>query len=160
MPTEVRNLKLKIIFAIHLILVSLSAMGFWSTSAYLFYNSLFCLMLIWGIHAHDSEEPLQMALIVDVISIALDIFVFVFSYPGEHASVKEKFSAVIAIFNLLSRPVSSILLFKLAQERGNTTGILAEIFTRGTNQSSYEDMDRSTPPAQTSNYDIANAQRI
>ncbi|XP_045476019.1 uncharacterized protein LOC123681773 [Harmonia axyridis] len=160
MPAEVRNLKLKIVFTVHFILIALSTMGYWSTSAFLFYNSIFCFMLIWGIHAHESEEPIQMALIVNIVSIALDIFIFIFSYPADHASAREKFSAVIAIFNLLTRPASSIILFRLAQLRGSSTDTLAEIFTRGTNQTNYEDMDRSTPPAQSSNYDFASAERI
>ncbi|KAL3274085.1 hypothetical protein HHI36_015502 [Cryptolaemus montrouzieri] len=156
MPQEIRNLKLKIIFVLHLVLISLSIMGSWSTSAHLFYNSLFCFTLLWGIHSHDNEEPLQLALIINVISIILDIFVIIF-YPNMDYHAGAKFSFGIAIVNLLVRPLTSMVLFKLAQERGTTTGLLADIFTRGTQQSSYEDIDRTSPPAPP---DFANAQRI
>ncbi|XP_018325833.1 uncharacterized protein LOC108737474 [Agrilus planipennis] len=156
--TSVRNLNLKVIFLVHVIFVSLACMGGWSTNAYLFYNSILIISLLWGIYHPESDEPIQLGIVMNAISIILDILLLCFSFPSNHWA-RESFSAAVAILHLLARPISIIFLGKIHQERSGT-GI--DLF--GGRNRSYEDMDRSTPPTQPpatqGGYDFSTAQPI
>jgi hypothetical protein len=50
----------QVIFLTHFIFIALSSMGFWSTSAFLFYNFFLILFLVWSIYQPQSEEPVQL----------------------------------------------------------------------------------------------------
>lgn len=79
--------------------------GYWSPDSYLFYNALFILTLLWGIHSKESDEPLQIvswmklkwnfivyvwiltwcffqAVIINVLSILFDVIVLAAYFPA------------------------------------------------------------------------------
>ncbi|XP_046688094.1 uncharacterized protein LOC124373802 isoform X1 [Homalodisca vitripennis] len=64
---------LKAIFGVHFILITWGIQGHWSPDSYLFYNLLFLLTLLWSLHCKDRVEPLQMAIVIDGVSVPLDI---------------------------------------------------------------------------------------
>lgn len=57
-------------------------MGYWNSSAYLFYNGVYIVFLIWSIYHDQSHEPIQLAIAVNFISIILDILLLVMAFPG------------------------------------------------------------------------------
>ena len=72
-----------------------------------------------------------LALVIDCISVVLDIIVLAVWYPHE-AKSSEQFSAVMAIFNLIFRFASIYILYQCWRERNEA---LHGIY--GTNPSSY-----------------------
>jgi len=157
--SRIPNFKLKLVFVAHFMLISLSCMGNWSSGAYLFYNFVLILTLLWGIHKPDADEPLQIAIFVNGISIILDIILLAMRLPGsDHAS--ERFSAAMAILHLVTRPFSALFLAKLLQDRGESSG-MGNLFA-GPRSQSYEDMDRTAGPVQSTQggYDFSSAQQI
>lgn len=161
---NIPNFHLKILFLVQLVFISLSTMGTWSGSSYLFYNFVLIILLLWGIHRPESEEPIQMALLVNSISILLDVFLLAFCFPGG-PYVRDRFSAAMAILLLISRPFSCIYLARIIQERIGSTGPISNVnnlFSTGRNES-YEDIDRtasSQQPGNSKSYDFNSAQQI
>lgn len=50
----------QVIFLAHFILISLTCMGSWVSSSYLFYNSVLLFLIIWSILQGQQQEPLQL----------------------------------------------------------------------------------------------------
>ncbi|CAH1999332.1 unnamed protein product [Acanthoscelides obtectus] len=140
--------------------MSVASMGFWSSTSYLFYNSILIFLLIWSIHQEQSHEPVQLAIVVNGTSIILDILLLVMGFP-ESYSARERFSSAMAILHLLVRPMSTILLIKNLEERSGSTGVLTGILSG--RSETYEDIDRMNQGAtlpQSSNSAFATAQQI
>ncbi|KAJ3644672.1 hypothetical protein Zmor_022383 [Zophobas morio] len=158
----IRNFNLKVLFLAHFVFIALSSMGYWSSSAFLFYNFFLILFLVWSIYQPDSEEPMQMAIVVNGVSIFLDILLLVMSYPSGAAAAREKFSAAMCILHLIIRPFSTIVLIKNLEERSGSEGALSGLFGGNQQQSSYEDIDRTVPrsSSQGGSYDFSGAQQI
>lgn len=141
------NVPLKIIFFVHLVLTTLGCQGSWSPDSYLLYNLLFLGTILWTIHHKDSEEPVIMATCTDVIAFLLDAITLAVYFPSCDHCPGERFSASMAIINMIGRPISCLMLYKAFQERdgnlaalgigGNFGDILGS-----TTRSPYEDIDR------------------
>nr|XP_023023216.1 type-1 angiotensin II receptor-associated protein [Leptinotarsa decemlineata] len=161
--SQIRSFNLKIIFLIHFIFISLSSLGTWSSTGYLFYNSILTILLIWAIYHEQSHEPVQLAIVVNACSIVLDILLLVMAFPSNpNYSAREKFSAAMAILHLIIRPFSSIVLIRNLEERSGSTGVLTGILGGGGggHDENYEDIDRGTVPHSNQGYDFTNAQAI
>ncbi|KAL1488916.1 hypothetical protein ABEB36_014703 [Hypothenemus hampei] len=159
---QIPNFNLKIVFLVHFIFISLSCMGFWSSNAYLFYNGILMFLLLWSIFNAQSQEPLQMAIVVNGTSIILDILLLILNFPSNNSVAGPKFSAAMAILHLLTRPMSTFVLIRNLEERGGNPGNISSMFT-GTRTESYEDIDRTAAPqssAQSGGYNFATAQPI
>lgn len=161
---HIRNFKLKIIFLVHFLFIALSSMGYWSSSSYLFYNSILIALLIWGLYHDENHEPIQLAIAVNGSSILLDILLLVMGFPT-HGDARNTFSAAMAILHLLIRPFSIFFLIKNLEERIGSAGSLTGLFQGGqsTRGETYEDLDRPSAPQSsglTGGYDFATAQQI
>lgn len=115
----------------------------WLPPSYAYYNLAFLMLLIWCIHYRDSEEPVFMALVVDVASIILDMIsiCIYFNHANSHTM---RFSIVMSIANIVVRPLSAILLLRIYNERSgrySTFSIPGLNFGRGP----YEDIDHPVP---------------
>ncbi|KAK4874523.1 hypothetical protein RN001_013883 [Aquatica leii] len=158
------NFHLKLVFVIHFMLISLACIGYWAPSSYLFYNFVLIIVLLWAIHKNDSDEPLQLCIFINGMSVILDIIIISMRFPDSHAG-SERFSAALSIIHLIIRPFTTIFLVKLLQERSPTPGSgIANLFTGARNRS-YEDMDKNTgpqlpPPTSSQGYDFTTAQQI
>ncbi|XP_011301736.1 uncharacterized protein [Fopius arisanus] len=131
--SAIAHFPLKVIFAIHLVLTSWGLQGHWCPQSALFYNLLFFVCLMWAVHNIESDEPLQFALCVNVLSIFLDVVTLSMYFPQNWAS--EKFSGAVMIINLLVRIVTTISLLRIGQARGGT---LAAMFPPGPGMGSYQ----------------------
>ncbi|XP_011329830.1 type-1 angiotensin II receptor-associated protein isoform X2 [Ooceraea biroi] len=134
------------IFTIHLIFITWGVQGSWCPKSVVFYNFLFFVCILWAVHNIESDEPLQFALVINVLSIFLDVVVLAVYYPTEGYSASDKFSAAFMIINLIVRPISSMYLLRIGQERGGT---LATVFTpspaMGFGRKDYEDISHPIP---------------
>ncbi|CAG9863555.1 unnamed protein product [Phyllotreta striolata] len=164
--SQIRNFHLKIQFLIHFIFMSVASMGGWSANAYLFYNSILIVLLLWSIYHDQSHEPIQLAIVVNGSSILLDILLLVMAFPGSNDRAREKFSAAMAILHLIIRPFSTILLIKSLEERSGASGVLTGLLTgnRSEGADSYEDIERGSSAAHSSakvgSYDFASPQPL
>ncbi|XP_011301735.1 uncharacterized protein [Fopius arisanus] len=142
--SAIAHFPLKVIFAIHLVLTSWGLQGHWCPQSALFYNLLFFVCLMWAVHNIESDEPLQFALCVNVLSIFLDVVTLSMYFPQNWAS--EKFSGAVMIINLLVRIVTTISLLRIGQARGGT---LAAMFPPGPGmeyaRQQYEDISYPVP---------------
>jgi len=146
---SIPSVNIKAIFGVHFILITWGIQGHWSPDSYLFYNLIFILCLMWGIHCKDREEPIQLAMIIDGVSVVLDIFAIGMNSPSVYAG--EKFTVAMALLNLALRPITVVMLGRICADRiglddrgpatfGNLFG--AASASRGP----YEDIE-SGPPA-------------
>ncbi|KYN33533.1 hypothetical protein ALC56_12245 [Trachymyrmex septentrionalis] len=120
--TNLSHFSLKIIFAIHLLLVSWGMQGTWCPKSVLFYNLLFFVCIFWAVHNVESDEPLQFV------------------------NGSEKFSAAVMVINLIVRPISSIYLLRIGQERnGNLATVFAPSPAMGYGRQEYEEISHPVP---------------
>lgn len=139
---SIQNPQLKAIFLIHMLLTVWPLQEGWAPQAYLYYNLVYLLTLIWAIHHKDSEEPVFMALAINLGTILMDIVTLGMHFPSQFT-----FCAGIAIVNLLFRPVSSVFLLRIFNERGGRYADLGiPNFAGGvsTGRGQYDDIDQTT----------------
>lgn len=140
---SIPNPQLKAIFFLHLFLSVWPLEEYWAPSAYLYYNLAFLLMLLWGIHHKESEEPVFMALVTNLGSILLDIVTLSLRFPPSFT-----FCAGMSILNLILRPVTSIYLMRLFNDRGGRYADLGIPSFGGAaaagGRGQYDDIDRPT----------------
>ncbi|KAF5283496.1 hypothetical protein FQR65_LT13884 [Abscondita terminalis] len=163
--SNIPNFHLKLVFVIHFMLISLSCIGRWSPFSYLFYNFILAIVLLWSMHKHDSDEPLQLSIFVNGMSVILDIIIISMRFPDSHEG-SERFSAALAIIHLIVRPFTTIFLVKLLQDRTLITGEGIGNFFTGSRNRNYEDMDKNAgpqlpqPTGNHGEYDFTAAQQI
>eukprot|EP00090_Calanus_glacialis_P037557 TRINITY_DN6479_c0_g1_i1.p1 TRINITY_DN6479_c0_g1~~TRINITY_DN6479_c0_g1_i1.p1 ORF type:complete len:196 (-),score=49.39 TRINITY_DN6479_c0_g1_i1:161-748(-) len=117
------KLNLKLVFFAHFVLISWATLGNWALNAYLVHNILLLTCLVWSIAIPESEEPIFLSLGINLVSVLFDIIILSIYYPrydlsGLSKNKTAEFSAVIAIFNLLFRFVSSHILYTEWGDRG------------------------------------------
>lgn len=127
--------------------------------AYLFYNLLFMVSLMWAVAVRDSIDAIHTVKTLQSIelqSLMLYIFfqcaainfssiffdfVIIISYFG-HAQI---WAIIFAVFNLVARPFSLLLLHKEVVDRGGDFVIVSPLPTNISNGSrtprSYQDID-------------------
>lgn len=152
---NIPSLPLKIVFFTHLLLTTWAAQASWLPNAYLYYNGIFMLLLMWSIYHKESDEPVLLSLFLDVLSILLDIIMLSVFYPY-YPHPFQQFSIAIAIVNLIMRPISSIILFRVMNERSgeyDNLGIpnFGNYFGGGGGANAghrgpYENIDQPVPP--------------
>ncbi|XP_059084575.1 type-1 angiotensin II receptor-associated protein-like isoform X2 [Tigriopus californicus] len=120
---------LQCVFLIHFLFSAWSELGRWSGSALTFQNTFFLLTLLWALHEKRSPTPVIIAMAINLLCIVLDIIVIALFYPKYGNSTSE-FSAVMAIFNLILRVVSTIILFKSMDQRDELDGPIPRLPTQ------------------------------
>ncbi|XP_037781559.1 type-1 angiotensin II receptor-associated protein-like isoform X1 [Penaeus monodon] len=145
------SITLKGIFFTHLILTVWSGMCGCLTDSFVLYNTILLITIIWSLHHRESEEAPFMAFCVNILSIMFDIVNMSINWPAVQTGGAMTFGAAMAVINLLVRPLSSYLLYRIVQDRAGSYGTFGlpsgfeSIF--GGRRSPYEDIDQ--PPQQT-----------
>jgi len=145
--TEINDLmgsefvRVKVVAFIHFFFVSNAMMGSWGHGGFEFYNFLFIIAMFWTMHSKDSIEAVQTAMIIDVCSIFFDIVYIVYYF-----NLMNGWAITFSIFNLVIRPITSLLLYREFNNRGGSIQS-SSVFPTTQQQRSYQDIDR---PAQTS----------
>ncbi|XP_015519395.1 uncharacterized protein LOC107224009 isoform X1 [Neodiprion lecontei] len=142
--SSITHYPLKVIFAVHLFFVTWGLQGYLFPVSMMFYNLLFFLCLLWAIHNLESDEPIQFALFINVLSIFFDIITLSMHFPDSSAWVK--FCAAMMIINLIIRVLSSYSLLQIGQARGGTLSTMfASNPAMGFGRQEYEDMSQPVP---------------
>ncbi|XP_071805724.1 type-1 angiotensin II receptor-associated protein-like [Asterias amurensis] len=145
---------LKVIVATHFLLTvwALLASNF-LPSGYLYMNTIITLTGLWSIAMQDNKDSVQMFFIFHLISILTDIiFLGVMFGPAQTKYCQDgnqrcsdfRFSAGMAIINLLIKPLSACFLFMELRRRG---GIYTS-FPGNPGSSGYENIDQPIPTNQ------------
>lgn len=135
---------LKIVFFIHFVLSVWALQAGWLSNSYLYYNMVFLLVILWSLHSQEADEPVFMALTINLVSILLDCICIGVGYSqlGKFPqSDNNRFSLAMAIINLLLRPITSIMLFKIFSERSGRFSDYDYSAIRGFQQGPYENID-------------------
>ncbi|XP_054153019.1 type-1 angiotensin II receptor-associated protein-like [Oppia nitens] len=107
---------LKAVFLGHFMLISWCLVGSWLPNSFLFYNTFFMICLLWSMHARDNHEPLLLAILINILSIVIDAISIGIYYEPNHAPWFG-FSLFMAITNLLLRPITSLVMLRVFNER-------------------------------------------
>jgi hypothetical protein len=139
-------IRIRIVAFVHFTLIVNALLGHWAPSAYLFYNILFMVSLMWSIHSRESTDAIQCAAAIDFSSFFFDLILIVSFFP----STGGIWSVIFAVFNMIARPFSLILLHKELVDRGGDF-VLVNVVTQPNNARTprnYQDIDgsRPTPP--------------
>lgn len=121
--SESAQLTLKVVVIVHFVLTVWATMVFLGES-YIYMNAFILAFGVWAIISPESVDAMFMFLILNVISVVLDIiFIAIFaSMPGRESQVAVifntyRFSLGMAILNLILKPFTSYILFRLYQDR-------------------------------------------
>jgi len=115
---ENKELPLVGLFCGHLIFSSWSMLGKWSDNKLILQDTFLLICLLWSLQNQRRSSPVLLSILIEVISIFMDIIILAIYYPsGELWSSTEKFSAVMAIFNLTLRFGAIVVLYQNYQER-------------------------------------------
>ncbi|XP_076365266.1 type-1 angiotensin II receptor-associated protein-like isoform X2 [Tachypleus tridentatus] len=133
------------VFFIHFILSLWALQSPWLPYSYLYYNLIFVGCLLWSLQWKDSDEPVFMALVIDAISILLDVATISLYYKNTHnyTLLGIKFSAGMCILNLILRVVSVFILFRVFQQRGGRYNDLDILGVPSGSRGIYDNIDYS-----------------
>ena len=84
---------------------------------------MFLSCFVWSIALPKSEDSIFLCLAINILSIFLDIIILAIHYPSWSASHTAEFSAVMGIFNLLLRLVSSYIMYEEWGDRKGVVGV-------------------------------------
>lgn len=130
-------IRVKLVALVHFVFISNAMLGSWGLGAYVFYNLLFMAALIWTLHAKESIEAIESALVIDACSIILDLICLTvfFHYMNGWA-------VVFTIINMILRPLSVLLLYREYTHRGGAVIPTGSVFPTS-QQRTYQDIDRT-----------------
>ncbi|XP_071527463.1 type-1 angiotensin II receptor-associated protein-like [Panulirus ornatus] len=139
------------IFFVHLILTVWSNLCGCLPQSFIIYNTLFLLTLVWSLHHRESEEAPFMALCTNVLAIVFDTVNLTLFWPFIMTGTM-RFGATMAVLNLVVRPLSSFLLFRVVQDRAEALGGSSlpsgfEGFFAPRNRGPYLDIDQNAEPS-------------
>ena len=78
--------------------------------AFVIHSLLFLGCMIWSIALPHSQDAVFLTLVINCVSILLDIIILAIHYPALRRDSTAEFSAVMAVFNLLLRFVTAYVL--------------------------------------------------
>ncbi|XP_074654454.1 type-1 angiotensin II receptor-associated protein-like isoform X1 [Tubulanus polymorphus] len=154
-----QHASLKVIFVVHFVLTVFSSMSIHYLPPAYSYMNLF--VLAFGAYAilyPEHVESVAMFLLLSTISVVLDVIFIAIYQPRSHAivevdivaqSIKNeyRFSLGMSIVNLIIKPFTCFVLYRVHQERGGTYGDLGipGMPNFGGHHGNYENIDRSGP---------------
>nr|CAB3220656.1 type-1 angiotensin II receptor-associated protein-like [Phallusia mammillata] len=129
------SISIKAIFVVHWCLFVWAELA-WAGGAYTWCNLTALAIGIWAIADRHSVDAILLFMLMFIWSCLVDIVSLALYFPGSHSGSSPKFSAAMAIINLILKPVSIILLFQMYRDRGGEYNI-----NFGPNTPSYDNMD-------------------
>lgn len=140
---------LKVVVIVHFVLTVWASMIFLNESSYIYMNAFVLAFGIWAIISPESLDAILMIFILNIISIVLDaVFIGVF------ASLKQaqgnslfmntfRFSLGMSILNLILKPFTSFILYRIYQERRGETAFPTFGFAEQGHRSEYQPIGTS-----------------
>ncbi|KAI2807227.1 hypothetical protein BLOT_009190 [Blomia tropicalis] len=148
-------------FISHFMLVTLALITTdWMPKIFILYNSFFFFTLLWSLGAPQNCESVQLAAIINLLSILLDLISIAINYGRYHYLDWFGFSLFLLIVNLILRGITTIVLFRIYNDRNDRfgsygldrspftgTGIRDAFTNVRSNQTGYQDLDANSPPS-------------
>ncbi|KAM9370210.1 type-1 angiotensin II receptor-associated protein isoform 1-T1 [Phaethornis superciliosus] len=146
---ELPAVNLKAIILVHWLLTVWGCMNYMFPASYAWGNFSVLAVGIWAIVQRDSLDAIVMFLAGLLLTVLTDIIhVSVFYPPNNHLTDAKRFSAGMAIFSLLLKPVSCYLLYRMYRERGGEYSLSIGVPRAGQDRSTYESIDQQDAPPQ------------
>ncbi|XP_077787229.1 type-1 angiotensin II receptor-associated protein isoform X2 [Podarcis muralis] len=116
---EVPAVNLKAIILVHWLLTTWGCMAYWLPISYPWGNFTILALGVWAVAQRDSIDAILMFLTGLLLTILTDIIHFSLYYP-QSSSLPDttRFSAGMAIFSLLLKPLSCFFAYQMYRERG------------------------------------------
>ncbi|XP_008489441.1 type-1 angiotensin II receptor-associated protein isoform X1 [Calypte anna] len=146
---ELPAVNLKAIILVHWLLTVWGCMNYMFPASYAWGNFSVLAVGIWAIVQRDSLDAIMMFLAGLLLTVLTDIIhISVFYPPNNHLTDEKRFSAGMAIFSLLLKPVSCYLLYRMYRERGGEYSLTIGVPHAGQDRSAYESIDQQDAPPQ------------
>nr|XP_002131411.1 type-1 angiotensin II receptor-associated protein-like [Ciona intestinalis] len=129
------SISIKAIVLVHWILVMWTTLG-WAPSSFLYPNLSVLIVGFWAVADKQSVDAVFMFIVMQIGSVIVDIVNLSLYFPPYNAVGQAKFSAGMAILNLILKPFSTILLYQMYSDRGGQYNI-----NFGPNTPSYDQID-------------------
>ncbi|XP_071380034.1 type-1 angiotensin II receptor-associated protein isoform X2 [Centroberyx affinis] len=128
---EIPAINLKAIVLVHWLLTVWGCMA-WLPFSFAWGNFSILAVGVWAIAQRDSIDAVLMFLIGMTVTILTDIIHFGIYYPLSELAVDRdtfRFSAGMAILNLLLKPVSCFFVYQMYRERGGDYNVNFDLET-------------------------------
>lgn len=102
---------------------------------------------VWAMAQRDSVDAISMFLGGLVATIFLDVIYIGIFYPRSNLSDTVRFSAGMAILNLILKPISCFFVYHMYRERGGELLVHVGFLGPSEERSSYQPIDSSEVPA-------------
>ncbi|XP_077787228.1 type-1 angiotensin II receptor-associated protein isoform X1 [Podarcis muralis] len=144
---EVPAVNLKAIILVHWLLTTWGCMAYWLPISYPWGNFTILALGVWAVAQRDSIDAILMFLTGLLLTILTDIIHFSLYYP-QSSSLPDttRFSAGMAIFSLLLKPLSCFFAYQMYRERGGEYAFNLGVLNVGQDRSSYQPIDHPEPP--------------
>lgn len=154
------NVMLKIVVAVHFILTIWAGMNpGYLPPAYIFMNIFILSFGAWAIACPESRDPVIMFLVLLLFSIIQDIVFIsvyqpraydIFELPNSPQRHEYRFCLGMSIVNLILKPFTAFLLYRIFQDRGGTYDDLnipgfPQFNHSGPSPGRYENIDQPVP---------------
>uniref|UniRef100_A0A3P9KQD8 Angiotensin II receptor-associated protein n=1 Tax=Oryzias latipes TaxID=8090 RepID=A0A3P9KQD8_ORYLA len=141
---------LQAIVLVHWLLTVWACMA-WPSLSFMWGNFSVLAVGVWAIAQRDSVDAVLMFLVGITVTILTDIIHFgVYFSPGLFDSSVFRFSAGMAILNLLLKPVSCFFVYQMYRERGGEYSVNFGFPSVSRNREAYQSIDQqdesSSPP--------------
>ncbi|CRL04403.1 CLUMA_CG017489, isoform A [Clunio marinus] len=151
--------RIRFIGFVHFTLLVNAMLSHWLPPAYMFYNILFLVSILWAIHSRESVDAIHTAAAINFSSFFFDFIIVIAFFP----SVGGIWSTIFAVINLCVRPFSLLLLHKELVDRGGDFVLVSVASNNPPNNArtprSYQDIDGSRqniPNSQSAQSNISN----
>lgn len=138
------SISLKTIILVHWFLFTWAASG-WPYFGYVLCNFSVLAVAVWAIGDRHSVDALFMYLVMTMLSVIVDIVCLSVGFPNYigHTGF-QVFGAVMAILNLILKPISTVLIYQMYRDRGGEYNI-----NFGPNSTSYDNIGEDSAGSST-----------
>ncbi|XP_020796357.1 type-1 angiotensin II receptor-associated protein [Boleophthalmus pectinirostris] len=140
---EIPAINLKAIVLVHWLLTVWGSMA-WLPHSYAWGNFTVLAIGVWAIAHRDSIDAVLMFLIGTAVTILTDIVHIGIYYPSHDLVIPDvvRFSAGMAILNLLLKPASCFFVYQMYKERGGDYNVNFGFPTVSRNRDAYQSIDQ------------------
>lgn len=122
MPLNIPAVPLQYFLIAHFVLVTWASLYPWLQEVYIFTNYFVLILGLWVLKDKTSKEPVQFMLGGHLFTVLNDIILLSMYFGDNQNSISNvasrfKFTAAMAIINLLLKPVSALFMYKEWQDR-------------------------------------------
>ncbi|KAM4581853.1 type-1 angiotensin II receptor-associated protein isoform 1-T1 [Fundulus diaphanus] len=138
---EIPAINLKAIVLAHWLLTVWGSMV-WLPPSYSWGNFSVLAVGVWAIAQRDSVDAVLMFLMGMAVTILTDVIHFGIFYPLMEFAGEKRFTAGMAILNLLLKPISCFFVYQMYRERGGDYNVNFGFPSVSRNRDAYQSIDQ------------------